>query len=124
MIQDGQYLLNQIKEIFDGESAYSKLSNADMDSEVTVKPKTYTGFKAPSEQKITIKESGNSVTFQYKRNVAKIKLNAKFCSYLSVIKLPLEYNSTLSITPFRHFGDNSFSFTCNFSSNGGFVANQ
>ena len=50
--------------------------NADMDSEVTVKPKTYTGFKAPSEQKITIKESGNSVTFQYKRNVAKIKLNA------------------------------------------------
>ena len=50
--------------------------NADMDSEVTVKPKPYTGFKAPSEQKITIKESGNSVTFQYKRNVAKIKLNA------------------------------------------------
>ena len=50
--------------------------NADMDSEVTVKPKTYTGFKTPSEQKITIKESGNSVTFQYKRNVAKIKLNA------------------------------------------------
>ena len=50
--------------------------NADMDSEVTVKPKTYTGFKVPSEQKITIKESGNSVTFQYKRNVAKIKLNA------------------------------------------------
>lgn len=50
--------------------------NADMDSEVIVKPKTYTGFKTPSEQKITIKESGNSVTFQYKRNVAKIKLNA------------------------------------------------
>ena len=50
--------------------------NADMDSDVTVTPKTYTGFKTPAKQKITIKESGNSVTFQYKRNVAKIKLNA------------------------------------------------
>ena len=31
MIQDGQYLLNQIKEIFDGESAYKSYQRAIVD---------------------------------------------------------------------------------------------
>ena len=67
--------------------------NADMDSDVTVTPKTYTGFKTPAEQKITIKESGNSVTFQYKRNVAKIKLNANG----GVLNADAGYNAKFSL---------------------------
>ena len=67
--------------------------NADMDSDVTVTPKTYTGFKTPAKQKITIKESGNSVTFQYKRNVAKIKLNANG----GVLNADAGYNAKFSL---------------------------